>query len=46
VRIVALETPDGQQLTARLAASVDCNRTHEFEFDPRDVVVLPPEETD
>ena len=46
VRIVVLETPDGQQLTARLAASVDCNRTHEFEFDPRDVVVLPPEETD
>lgn len=46
VRIVALETPEGQQLTARLAATVDCNTTHEFEFDPRDVVALPPEEVD
>jgi ABC-type Fe3+/spermidine/putrescine transport system ATPase subunit len=46
VRIVAIETPDGQQLTARLAASVACDKTHEFEFDPSDVVALPPEEAD
>jgi ABC-type Fe3+/spermidine/putrescine transport system ATPase subunit len=43
VRIVALETPDGQQLTARLASNVDCNGTQEFEFDPRNAVALPEE---
>ena len=43
VRIVALQTADGLQLTARIPAGVDCAAAREFEFDPADVRALPAE---
>jgi ABC-type Fe3+/spermidine/putrescine transport system ATPase subunit len=41
VRLVELETFEGQRLTARIPAGVDCSTAREFEFDPGDVVPLP-----